>query len=244
MTEYTTFTFRIKNFGPQSLPFARLVEYYSQIKLMSGVSEKLYLVDIVEASHGSQFVIDRTYEDSLNERMKKIRNRTAPRNALSAYDRINSMLGEDGTSGSFSDIANENVIRFPGDQSQADQELRIKDAASLTGELYHISGTKNEVRVRLNTPEFGVVFCNTSHDIAKQLRDYLFETVRVNGRGVWTRLGPGQWDIDSVQITDFTPIKFEDLRKSVDRIRKLNISWPKDPLREIAIVNKDGDELN
>ena len=79
-----------------------------------------------------------------------------------------------------------------------------------------------------------MVFCTTTRDIAKSLRDFLFEDVKVSGRGMWTRTSLGEWEISDFTITDFAPIKREGLRSAVNRIRDLNIAWPVDPLGEIA----------
>jgi hypothetical protein len=238
MNDSATYTFRIKDFTPQSMPFGRLLEYYEQIKKMLGVEANLYLLDIVESSHGSMFAIDREFEATLTERLHDIENGTAPKPALKAHDNINKMLKADGTSGSFSDIHGDNVILFPGRRSGKGTFLKVRDAATFVGELYHISGTKDDVRIRVNTDAFGVVFCTTTREIAKELRDFLFEDVKVSGRGSWTRDEGGVWNISDFRITDFTPVRTESLRQAVDRIRSLGINWPDDPLGEIRELNE------
>jgi len=241
MSDTLEYTFKIENFTPKSMPFGRLVEYYAEIKRMLGVADNLHLVGVIEGSHSNAFAIDRNQETTLVKRLIAINDGSAPNKATRAYDTINSMLKEDGTSGTFYDARGENVINFPGKRTDNNVQLRIRDAATFTGELYHIAGTKDDAKIRISTDAYGVVFCTTTRDIAKALRDFLFEDVKVSGRGMWTRDENGTWDIDDFYITDFTPIQKEDLRDAVNRIRAIAVDWPTDPLGDIrSFEEKNG----
>ena len=232
MSDTTTYTFKIKDFTPKSMPFGRLVEYYSEIKKMLGVADNLHLIGVVESSHGSAFAIDRNHETALVKRLISINEGTAPKPAIRAQIAINAMLKEDGTSGQFFDSRNQNVITFPGKRVDDSVILRIRDAASFTGELYHIAGTRDDAKIRISTESYGVVFCTTTRDLAKSLRDFLFENVKVSGRGTWTRNEGGDWDIDDFAITDFAPVQSENLREAVDRLRSIDVKWPDDVLQD------------
>ncbi len=241
MIDTATYIFKIEDFTPESMPFGRLVEYYLEIKKMLGVADKLHLVGVVESSHGSAFKIDRNHQAPLDKRLIEINEGTAPSVSLRARDTIDRMLREDGTSGSFYDSRGINAIPFPGKRSAEVAQIRVRGAASFVGELYHIAGTKDDVKVRINTDLYGVVFCATSREIAKELRDFLFDEVKVSGRGVWAKISTGKWNIDDFIITDFAPVKRESLRQSVDRLRNMDIVWPDDPIGEIEkIEERDG----
>lgn len=241
MSDHIKYTFKIEGFTPDSLPFERLVDYYSEVKRMLGVSENMHLVAIAEGSHGSVFAIDRNHEKALVTRLLSIKEGSAPATATRAQNTINRMLKEDGTSGVFYDAQNRNVIEFPGRRDQDKVLVRIRDAASFTGELYHIAGTKDDAKIRISTDAYGVVFCNATRDLAKALRDFLFEEVRVSGRGTWTKNEDGKWAIDDFTITDFAPVKSENLRSAVDRIRAMDIGWPSDTLADIrSFEEKNG----
>lgn len=244
MTDTTTYTFKISDFTPGNMPFGRLVEYYFQVKQMLGVADSLHLVDVVESSHGSAFKIDRNHEADLTKRLMAINDGTAPKKAVRARDTIDAMLREDGTSGSFFDSRGENIIPFPGKGIYENSLLRVRGGASFVGELYHIAGTKDDAKVRISTEAYGVVFCATSKEIAKALREFLFEDVKVSGRGMWTKSTSGKWDIDNFIIADFAPIRRESLRQSVDRLRGMNIAWPDDPIGKIAEIEERNGTLN
>jgi len=238
MSNTLEYTFKIEHFTPETMPFGRLVEYYAEIKRMIGVSDNLHLVGVVEGSHGSAFAIDRNHEAALVNRLTCLNDRTAPKTAVRAQSAINKMLKEDGTSGTFYSANGKNVINFPGKREDDNVQLRIRDAASFTGELYHISGTKEDAKARISTDAYGVVFCTTTRDIAKDLRDFLFEDVKVSGRGTWTRNEGGTWDIDEFFITDYTPINRENIRSAVDRIRGLGIHWPDETLNDLSSLEE------
>ncbi|MEP1930202.1 MAG: hypothetical protein ABJJ37_02885, partial [Roseibium sp.] len=116
--------------------------------------------------------------------------------------------------------------------------------ATFSGELYHIAGNKDDVKIRINTDNHGVVFCTTTKSIGKSLRDFLFENVKVSGRGNWTRSVQGNWNIDDFVITDFSPVNAKGLRATVDQIRNLDINWPEDPLLEIDKIEETGGQLH
>ena len=118
---------------------------------------------------------------------------------------------------------------------------RVREAASFVGELYYIAGAKDdEAKVRLSTNVHGTVFCTTTRQIARGLRDFLFENVKVSGRGTWTRLAD-TWTVQDFVITDFAPAGGDGLRATVNQLRKSKIDWPDDPLGEIdRIEEKNG----
>ncbi|MDF2097505.1 hypothetical protein [Aquibaculum arenosum] len=234
----TTYTFKIEDFTPENMPFGRLIEYYLQITRLLRVAENLHLVDVVEGSHGSAFRVERKHEAELTRMLVAINDGSAPKSALRARDEINSMLRQDGTSGSFYDSRGVNVIPFPGKMADNGPQLRVRGAASFVGELYHIAGTKDDAKVRINTDAYGVVFCSTSKEIARDIRNFLFEDVKVSGRGMWVKSESGKWDIDNFVITDFDPVKRESLRETVDRVRGMHLAWPDDPIGEVSKIEE------
>ncbi len=230
--ETLKYTFKVKDFTPETMPFGRLVEYYAEISKMLGVSENIHLVDIFESSHGSNFAIDRNYQTKMTKRLMGLQDGTAPNAALKARQKIDGMLREDGTCGEFADDRGENVIDFPGMREVSESHIRIRDAATFLGNLYYIAGSQSDAKVRINTQQYGVVYCTTTKEIAKALRDFLFEDVKVSGWGTWIKTSRG-WDIDNFSITDFAPVKKETLRQAIDRLREIDVNWTDDsPIKE------------
>lgn len=170
-----------------------------------------------------------------------LREGNTPKAARRAQDTIIEMLREDGTSGSIASASGSNVIHFPGRTADEDARYRVREAASFIGELYYIAGAKDdEAKVRLGTNAYGTVFCTTTREIARGLRDFLFENVKVSGRGTWSRLTDA-WTVQDFVITDFEPVSGDSLRTTVNHLRARQIDWPDDPLSEIdRIEEKNG----
>lgn len=239
--DINTYTFKIEGYTPNDMSFGRLLEYYQEVKKMLGMADSLHLIEVAEGSLANVFSVDRENNSKLKAVVAKKNEGTAPKKALRARDRINIMLQEDGTSGIFSDPYNDNVIPFPGARRDEGGLLRIRDAASFSGELYYIAGTKGDAKVRIHTERYGSVYCVTTIKLAKELREYLFEHVKVNGVGVWTRLDDDNWKISDFTITSFISLRRETLREAVDRLRAFEVEWPDDVLCKIRkIEEKDG----
>lgn len=62
----------------------------------------------------------------------------------------------------------------------------------------------------------------------------------MSGRGTWSRSPHGKWDIDDFTIIDFAPVASGGLRESVDRLRKIKIDWPDDPIGLIREIEDNG----
>lgn len=236
--ERSGYKFIVKDFTPETMPFGRLIEYYAQIAKMVGQAENMHLIDIREGSHASQFNFKRNHESEVTKRLMCLKDGTAPQNAVNAHDKINEMLSEDATSGEFTDPSGHNIIQFPGNKQKVSALVRMRDAATFTGELYHIAGTATDVRVRIKTDLYGVVYCIATKDMAKSLRDFLFEKVKVSGRGLWEKNDDGGWSIDDFTIADFIPVKNENLKDAVNRIRNLDIDWPKNVIQDMRSLDE------
>ena len=118
---------------------------------------------------------------------------TAPKTRRQAMQTINGMLGEDETSATLSTTEGAEIIAFPG--MSVPVTVRTKAQVALLGELYQISGSSNKAcaSVRIQTAAYGAVFCQTPFTKAKELSKFLFEHIKVSGRGVWKRSALDGW---------------------------------------------------
>ncbi len=240
MSDSVVYTFKIKDFTPKTMPFERLVQYYVQLKRMLDIADNMHLLEITEASHGSCFAIDRGYETRVQKRLEEVRVGEAPKTNIRAYETINKMLQDDGTSGSFSQSNGADILQFPGRATASDVNLsvRVKDTASFYGFLYHLSGAQDDVKVRIETAQYGKIYCVATRELAKNLRNWLLEDIKVSGRGTWVRDSNGIWSIEDFTITDFTPVLKENLKSAIERIKSVGIDWPEDTVGNIYSLNE------
>jgi hypothetical protein len=238
MSDAKHYTFRVQNFTPETMPFGRLVEYHAEIKKMLGVANNLHLTDVFDGSQGNRFRVDFNYQAALQNRIAELNAGTAPKNAAKAQDTLNAMLKMEFTSADFVDNLGQNVIALPGKGLDSPSSIRMRYAATFMGELYHIAGTKDDVKIRISTEVYGVVFCATTRDIDKGLCDFLFEDIKVSGRETWTRNELEKWNIDDFSITDFASVKRESLRRYIDEIRSIGINWPNNILKNLREIDE------
>ena len=243
MGEETRYTFKIEGFTPKSMPFVRLVSYYAEIVKMLG-GDEIHLVGVRESSHKTAFYVPEETEVKVDERLLAISQGRGPRAAQTARCNIDKMLKEDGTRGEFSDKQGRTVIQFQGNGYAESLLYSIQEATTFTGGLYYIAGTKNGANVRIANEAYGAVFCTTNRNLAKDLGGHLFEDIKVSGRGTWFRSEDGKWLIDEFAIIEFEPVQKDSLRTTVDRLRKLEIDWPDDPIHEIYKVNEEDGHIH
>ncbi len=243
MSDKISYSFKIEGMTPVSMSFRRLISYYEEIRKMLDIEDSIHLIGICEGSHESKFAVDPGINGKLTKRIMDINNGCAPRQAIKAWDTINKMLREDGTSGAFSDIKGKNVITFPGESAARDTVL-VRDAASFVGELYHIARIKNDIKIRVNADTYGVVLGTTTREIGKALRGFLFENIKVIGKGIWVRGEDGDWSIDDFIVTEFVPISYGNLRETINELRKIEVSWPDDPIGLLEEIEENGKQLH
>ena len=202
-------------------------------------TEALRLVEIKQSSHGTVLSIaDGHYADVAKD-LAAVADGTAPKTRRQAMQTINGMLGEDETSATLSTTEGDEIIAFPG--MSVPVTVRTKAQVALLGELYQISGSSNKAcaSVRIQTAAYGAVFCQTPFTKAKELSKFLFEHIKVSGRGVWKRSALDGWSIVEFEIDDFCSVQRETLREAIRDVRDLDIEWPLNAARRMWSLRED-----
>lgn len=128
--------------------------------------------------------------------------------ALAAFQAINQMVAEDKT-----------------------EAVEIPETGSVVGHLYALFETRNggySARIRVESGKS--LMCAVDAPLARKMRDFLFENVRVTGPGVWRREPEGGWNPIDLRIVEVEQIKDANLRAVVDHLRTLDIDWPDEML--------------
>jgi len=166
----------------------------------------------------------------VSARVHAVRQRKGPLDAIRAYDTINDMVAEDKTTARLT-RGMATIIRFPGRTTNQQRHVEVTDHGFLVGYLSMLAENKSgEFSARLRTDsEDGAVVCSASADVARKLREHLFETVKVFGTGRWERRSQG-WVVARFNITDVARVEPGTVRNVIDRLRALKIDWLDDPL--------------
>lgn len=232
------FRWILKGFTPEKMPMARLADYIQQLAKMLGQEDGVHFDRVERGSVAVVAAIDRRSSGKVSARVNGIRSGTAPADAMKAYGVINAMLAQDKTTALLRDRSAV-IIRFPGKIAERKALVEVPDSGSVVGYLYLLSDAGREFHARIRLESGGTLQCTVGSDIARKLREHLFETVKVYGRGVWARSEGGAWTVVSLEINEVIRAESARLRTVVDQLRKLDIEWPEDPLGYLEGINRN-----
>lgn len=233
------FRWILKGFTPEKMPMARLADYMQQLAKLLGQENGVHFERVEPGSVALVAAVDPDASGKVNARVSGVPSGTAPADAMKAYSVMNTMLAEDKTTALLRDRSAV-IIRFPGKVIERKALVEVPDSGSVIGYLYMLSDAGKEFHARIRLESGGTLQCTVSGDIAKKLRDHLFETVKVYGRGVWARNEGGDWAVVSLEINDVVRADSARLRSVVDQLRQLDIEWPEDPLGYLDDLGREG----
>jgi hypothetical protein len=229
----------IEAYTPDTIPMARLAEYMADMASLLGNQERVHFKTI-EA--GSTILVQQVeYEAApkVRARIAGVRNRTAPEDAITAYQRLNKKMQEDNAAGFVETDENTGtrakVIEFPGrHRSDTDRFEPIFQKGSIDGLLIRVGGKDETVPVYLEEQDT-IHRCTSNRTIAKRLAPLLFEVIRVHGTGKWNRDDFGNWVMESFRVNDFEKLDPSSLKDTVSRLRniKSNLQTIDDPIGEL-----------
>lgn len=242
MGKHRKYVFVIRDFRPETLPFDRLIAYYQHLAKLFGDAGSVRLSEIFESSHGSALRIEEAAVGSVAARFDAYRAGNPPADMERAREAIDAMLAEDATSGQLEDESGVVVVPFVGRVEPEERVLEVTETGAVVGYLYSWMAQKDKVHIRLALPNGRKLQCVAPDDVALKLRPHLKEDVRVFGRGTWRRESNG-WNPVTLAVYDFEPLVQASLRDAVQHLRSLDVSWPEDPLGEIAAMNEEPNRL-
>lgn len=240
MAEAARYKFRIDAYTPESMPFGRLLEYYKQINALLGDPDGFHLVGINRGSLESVFAVDSGQECHVAEAMRALEEERAPKKCQAAMAAISRMLDEDGASGGFGSIDSGEYLELADSKPRKGTAFSIRGTANFTGMLYHISGRDESASLRILDIDSGrTVYCTAPLDTARKASRHLFEKVKIEGIGIWTRDEDENWSVGELELESFIPVSKEDPLHMLERLRQLDIEWPDDMLEKIQQLRSD-----
>lgn len=223
----------LKGVRPSNLPLARLAAYMREFASLIGDGAMLFS----EIREGSTCVAARAAPGgSLSKaraRIERARVGQGPREARSAYRNLCDMTATDGYPGRVREGAT-TVLHFPQRLNNR-AHLRVHERGHITGELSGVlrDGEKGKVKARIRPMNGGTfIYCTANETIGKKMGAMFLLTVRVYGAGWWTRNEDGTWVCDSLHVDEVHRVENTDLRRAVDDLRRLDITWEDDPFAD------------
>jgi len=233
------YRFKIEAYSPDTIPMARLAEYMMDMATLLGNRDRVHFKALENGSTTLIQHIEYEAVPKIRARLNGVRNRTAPEEAIEAYQRINKKMREDNAAGFVETIGESGnlakIIEFPGrNRIETEKFDPIFQPGTLDGLLIRVGGRDDTVPVYLEEQEI-THKCTANRGVAKRLAPLLFEVIRVRGTGKWSRDDFGNWVMEDFRVNDFEKLDTSSLKESVARLREIKSKFQEleDPIAEL-----------
>lgn len=241
------YRFKIEAYSPETMPLIVLTDYLRDVAELLGEQKSTHLIRIERGSTCPVFLIDPEAQPKIHRRIKEIGTGDAPQSAMEAFKRLNSRLGDDGGTGALVSPTGDNLISFPGSESEALSYGPFSQPGVIDGVPVMVGGTQEQVSVHLEGRAREKFNCYTSRSIAKEIAHYLFTTViRAEGTGRWIRHPEGQWEMKWFKISNIEALAEASdvsLKKSIEAIRAIPAEWKNsdDPSGDLRNIRNESE---
>jgi hypothetical protein len=225
------YRFKIDVFQVDTIPMARLAEYMAELAKLLGQPERVHFSHIEEGSAVLVSSVEEPAWPKVADRVHGVRQGVAPKDAMRAYQALDTMLAKDNACGVLSSEEGGEVIPFPGRTRPKPMRYGpFRERGSIDGVLIRIGGRDETIPVLLQDGEASFS-CQTSREISKRLAPhYLGPTLRAHGDGKWVREEDGSWQLVEFYIEDFEVLDDSPLQEVVSRLRAVEGStWGDNP---------------
>ncbi|EAA4082176.1 hypothetical protein DO628_09525 [Salmonella enterica subsp. salamae] len=198
---------------PSLLPMARLVKYMAALTELYGSADAVHFDSVSEGSADLNAWVDNDicYAAVIAKATLAAQENSNP------YQRLTSLLEQDGFSGKLLDRNKNTVITFPYEKK--DVPLYVTKIAEVQGRLYSVGGKDSSIPVRIEGANGETFKCEANPDIASSLGAHLFKHVRVKGESFWEKRD-GKWELKKLKISSFTLLKKTSLKDAISSIKQ------------------------
>ena len=199
------YTFHIAGLTPETLPMARLADYLSDLAQLLGSKEHVHLARIEAGSIRLAVAVDQEVRPLVGPRVRSAAQGEGPKDAQSAWLRLNERLGKDSAKANL-ELPGGEVIPFPGATPPSKPIGPLRHETAIQGRLVRLEGYGDDVSVGIEDEAGLAGRIVVRADLARDLGNYFHRYVRLSGRGRWRRNTEGQWCLEHLDVTDFAPL--------------------------------------
>lgn len=245
--ERQQYRFRIDVFSVDSIPMARLADYMAELARLLGEAERVHFSHLEPGSAVLVSSVEDPAAPKVADRLAKVRDGNGSKDAMKAYNALDTMLAKDNAVGTLTSPEGAQIIPFPGrTRPKPVRYGPFRERGSLDGVVIRIGGRDETIPVLLQDGD-ALLPCQTSRDVSKRLAaHYLGSPLRVHGDGKWVREEDGSWRLDEFRIDDFEVLDDSPLTEVVGKLRAVEGStWGESPdaIADILGVRRDkGDQ--
>lgn len=237
--------FVIDAYSPDTLPMSRLAEYMAELATLLGEKERVHFVAIAEGSAKLVHAVEHEASAKVRSRLLAVRAGDGDPEARRCFFALDRMLREDNASGELREAAGSNLLLFPGNTRQLDEEYGpFSEEGQLYGVPIMVGGKKKIVPVHIQDGEV-IHNCEASREVASEIAGCLFKSpVRVFGVGRHVRNAEGQWEMRSFRISHFEKLDARPLAETVERLRGISrkIGLDRDIVKKLTELRHDPSE--
>lgn len=237
MADFEELSFVIPGYTPETIPLGRLIEYLQQMSVILGDPESLHLVAIKEGSVAPVLHAPRAVALQARDRARRVSHGDGTRKQVDAYNRVRRMLRRDSPSADRPALLRSDrqvLLEIPAAPEDPGALTGIRQATSIDGQLIRVGGAGEDAALQLQDMQGRIHSGFTAkRTLAKELASLLWEPVRLSGVGIWQRTGEGEWCLERMQVQSYETLEDEDLSLVIDRMRSLEVQWPKDVLEKL-----------
>lgn len=232
----------LEGFTPETIPFARLTEYMTELAKLFGEQDA---VRFLRVEDNCVAVVNKVVKpgslSKIENRLRLVRDSHPVASRNEPYDRINTMLSED-KGRAYIKRGSAIILRFPGLPEPAADEVYIEGVATVSGYLYYLSETRaGEISIRIRQHEKPMARCVAPASLSADLKKLLFSSVRLTGKGQWKRDGDGNWSVTDLLVAKGVEIKDCSVRQAINELRSINASWDDDALLKYDLAEGEDD---
>lgn len=210
------YTFRIAGFTPDTLPMARLADYLSDLAKLLGSTEHVHFDRLTEGSAVLVAAVDQEVRPLVSPRVRSAMRGDGPRDALTAWSKLNELLGKDNTSATL-ELPGGEVIAFPGSAPPSKPIGPLRQPTSIQGRIVRLEGYGEDISVGVEdqTGLTGRVVVRGAR--ASEVGELFHRYVRFSGSGKWRRDAEGNWCLEHLDVDSFEALDDEPLDETLRR---------------------------
>ncbi|MGF6208256.1 hypothetical protein [Pseudomonas frederiksbergensis] len=209
MKKPNTYTLRIVGSKPSKLTLERLAIYLAEMAKLLGEKDNIHFDKLTTGSACLKVWAEPTVASDVYKRIALATNRSdsASKEALSALDRINQLLAQDGTKGELKNPNGVVIYPFPGAKiEKPEQELVADQDSTITGQVIKIGGRDDSIPLLVRDSDGREYNCTViGAQLAKEISaHYLGDVIELSGKARWKRSPAGIWELVHMNIKSWS----------------------------------------
>ncbi|MEZ0582475.1 hypothetical protein ACA373_05680 [Erwinia sp. STN24] len=201
-------TLKLDGTSPDQLPMARLSKYLSALSDLYGSVDAVHFKEVSEGSACLNTWVDS--DTAYNQVVE--RSLLQAKNNGKHYQKLVSLLAQDGYRGSIINSDELTIVNFPvADEAPL---FSVKKRAKVQGRLYNVGGKDESAPVKLEGANGETYNCEATPAMAAKLGSVLFKQIRVEGDSEWEKKD-GIWKLKKLKISSFDVLDKSSLRSAL-----------------------------